>query len=279
MTTPVLPLPQLFAALLLTLGVALPAPAQQGPRSVLGPPAIAGITVTVESGARRDSVSASRFNSRADSLSWVRTRDASLRASGRRLIVSIHERRLWWMNGADTIYSAPVAVGTGLRLESREGTWEFSTPRGVRRVLAKEKNPVWTPPDWHYVELAQDSAFGLVRLQRGRGVPLNDGSRVVVRGERIGRILPDGRYEELPADEEIIVGRTIFIPPLGTANRRIAGELGAYKLDMGDSYLLHGTPHKDSIGTAATHGCIRLHDEDLEYIYRNIPVGTAVYIY
>jgi lipoprotein-anchoring transpeptidase ErfK/SrfK len=69
------------------------------------------------------------------------------------------------------------------------------------------------------------------------------------------------------------------MPPHGTANRRIEGELGAYKLDLGEGYMLHGTPHQGSLGRAATHGCIRLSDEDIEYLFKNVPVGTRVYLY
>ncbi|MDP9349735.1 MAG: L,D-transpeptidase, partial [Gemmatimonadota bacterium] len=219
------------------------------------------------------------FRSRADSLSWVRARDAAHRAQGKRLVVSVRERKFWWMDGARVLRTAPVAVGKGTRLAYGDKVWEFKTPRGVRRVLDKERNPVWIPPEWHYVELARDSAFKLVHLQRGAGVRLADGGRVVVRGERIVHLRKDGSEEVIPTDEEILFGDTLFVPPLGTANRRIAGELGAYKLEIGDGYMLHGTPHQDSIGQAATHGCIRLADADIEYLYRNVPVGTPVHIY
>ena len=80
-------------------------------------------------------------------------------------------------------------------------------------------------------------------------------------------------------DEEVIFDSTLFVPPVGTLNRRIEGELGRHTLDTGNGFLLHGTPHKASIGTAATHGCIRLRDEDIEWLYDMIPVGTRVYIY
>ena len=46
-----------------------------------------------------------------------------------------------------------------------------------------------------------------------------------------------------------------------------------------DGYLLHGTPYDDSIGTAATHGCVRLRADDVQWLYENVPVGTPVYIY
>lgn len=209
----------------------------------------------------------------------VSVRAAAARASGRRIVVSVADRRLWWMNGRDTLFAAPIAVGTGETLRHRGRAWRFATPRGVRRVIRKEANPVWTPPDWHYVELARDSGWSLVRLDAGPGVMLADSTRLMVRGDRVGRVLRDGTFDPVPADEEVIFGLTLYMPPIGTANRRIAGELGPYKLELGDGYMLHGTPHQDSIGQAATHGCIRLSDEAITHLYRNVPVGTLVYIY
>ena len=52
-----------------------------------------------------------------------------------------------------------------------------------------------------------------------------------------------------------------------------------YRLKLGDGYQLHGTPNKASIGTSATHGCVRMHDEDIEWLYNNVPIGTKVYLY
>jgi lipoprotein-anchoring transpeptidase ErfK/SrfK len=88
-----------------------------------------------------------------------------------------------------------------------------------------------------------------------------------------------GEFAYLPTDEEVIFDSTLFIPPVGTLNRRIEGELGRHMLDTGKGFLLHGTPHKASIGTAATHGCIRLRDDDIAWLYDMIPVGARVYIY
>jgi lipoprotein-anchoring transpeptidase ErfK/SrfK len=41
---------------------------------------------------------------------------------------------------------------------------------------------------------------------------------------------------------------------------------------------IHGTPISSSIGTAASHGCIRMHIGDAEYLYDQIEVGTPVRI-
>jgi lipoprotein-anchoring transpeptidase ErfK/SrfK len=42
---------------------------------------------------------------------------------------------------------------------------------------------------------------------------------------------------------------------------------------------IHGTPSDSSIGTYASHGCIRMHIPDSEAMYPLVPVGTKVVIY
>ncbi len=55
--------------------------------------------------------------------------------------------------------------------------------------------------------------------------------------------------------------------------------LGDYWMGLGDShYGIHGTPIPWSIGRPATHGCIRLYDEDIEMLFRNVAPGTSVKI-
>jgi len=206
-------------------------------------------------------------------------RVAAFRAPGLHLVISLADRRLWYLDGRDTVFTTPVAVGKGTRLEFGSRAWRFDTPRGVRRVQTKQADPVWTPPEWHYAEVASDSGWALARLERGRPVRLRGGGTLLVRGDRVVYLRPGGGEEIIPPGEEIIFDRTMYVPPVDTRNRRVPGELGAYALSMGSGYLLHGTPHKDSIGQAATHGCIRLGDDAIAYLYRNVAVGTPVYIF
>jgi hypothetical protein len=95
----------------------------------------------------------------------------------------------------------------------------------------------------------------------------------------VAGVIENGQFLSLPTDEHIVFGDTLYVPPLGSKNRKVEGELGKFRLNMGDGFLLHGTPYKDSIGLAATHGCVRLRDEDIEWLYEHVPVGTKVYIY
>jgi hypothetical protein len=219
------------------------------------------------------------FRSAQDSIDWARERERAHRATSQRLIIDLFERRLFWVDGVDTLFAAQVAVGSGDTLSYRSNQWQFDTPRGRRVVRAKEPNPVWVPPLWHYVRHARETGRQLAHLQRGRPVALSDGTRLLVRGNQVGRLAPDGTFHPVEQGDHIIFDDTVFVPPIGTANRQIVGELGRYKLDLGNAYLIHGTPHQDSIGEAVTHGCIRLGDDDLEFVYRNIRVGTPVYIY
>jgi hypothetical protein len=41
---------------------------------------------------------------------------------------------------------------------------------------------------------------------------------------------------------------------------------------------IHGTSSPDSIGRYASHGCIRMHNEEIEQLYELVPVGTKVII-
>lgn len=217
--------------------------------------------------------------SRSDSVASARTRAAADRARGRRLLVSLADRRLWLVDGGDTLRAATVAVGRGDTLSHGRVQWKFDTPRGMRPVLRRERNPVWVPPLWHFVRRARETGRTLVELAPGRPHRFPDGSLVRVRGGTVGHLLPNGAWFPFEPGQEVVVNGHLFVPPLGTTNRRVAGELGAFKLDLGDGYLIHGTPHKDSLGQAATHGCIRVGDEDLAYLFRNVPPGTPVYIF
>jgi len=68
-------------------------------------------------------------------------------------------------------------------------------------------------------------------------------------------------------------------PPPGSPDRVDPYSLGDYGLYMGDGYIIHGTLFKSLLGRRVTHGCIRLGDEDLAYLYHNVPLGTRVYLY
>jgi lipoprotein-anchoring transpeptidase ErfK/SrfK len=93
------------------------------------------------------------------------------------------------------------------------------TPIGTFRIITKQKNPVWNPPDSAW-------AAGMGPIPPGPGNPLGT------------------RWMGLNS------------PGIG----------------------MHGTPAPSSIGTAASHGCIRMKIPDAEDLFDRVFVGTPVQI-
>jgi hypothetical protein len=220
-----------------------------------------------------------RARARRDSVASATAYEASKRDHHLRVVVSVDERKLWVVVGIDTVLQAPVAIGTGETLVFGERKWTFDTPRGIRTIRGKDSDPHWIPPEWHYAETASEYGLKLQQLSLSKPYPISGGRKIMFRDGEAGVQHPDSGFAFLPLEEEIVFDNTLFIPPVGSKNRTVQGELGKYKLDTGGGVLLHGTPHQNSIGKAATHGCLRLRDEDIEWLYQYVPVGTKVYIY
>jgi L,D-transpeptidase ErfK/SrfK len=55
--------------------------------------------------------------------------------------------------------------------------------------------------------------------------------------------------------------------------------LGRYALLLSiPGYLIHGTNKPAGVGMRVSHGCVRLYPEDIEALFRKVPVGTRVRI-
>lgn len=125
------------------------------------------------------------------------------------VVVDRYAFRLRVYNGEKRIRSYPIAVGTST----------YPTPAGRFRVVMKQKNPTWFPPNSPW-------ARGLGPVPPGPGNPL--GTRW-----------------------------------MGTSAPGIG---------------FHGTPSSGSIGSRASHGCIRMYVSDAEDLYERINIGTPILI-
>jgi len=67
--------------------------------------------------------------------------------------------------------------------------------------------------------------------------------------------------------------------PERSADRAEAGMMGDYALGLGRGYFIHGTMYKRMLGRNVSHGCIRLGDEDLKFLYETAALGTRVIIF
>jgi lipoprotein-anchoring transpeptidase ErfK/SrfK len=125
------------------------------------------------------------------------------------VVIRRGSRRLYLYSGMRFVRRFGIAVGMPA----------YPTPLGRFRIVLKERNPTWNPPD-------SDWAAGLGPVSPGPGNPLGT------------------RWMGLSA------------PGIG----------------------IHGTPTPSSIGTAASHGCIRMYTWAAEWLFERVRVGTTVYI-
>ncbi len=143
-----------------------------------------------------------------DGLAGPQLRASLLRKLDAGVVIDRSARALTFMRGGYRVRRFPVAVGMS----------QYPTPLGARRVVDKQVDPTWTPPDSPW-------AAELDTIPSGPGNPL--GTRWIGLGQAIG---------------------------------------------------IHGTYATGSIGTAASHGCIRMLIPDVEWLYEQLPMGSRVRI-
>ena len=214
------------------------------------------------------------------------------------IVVSIAENRLYVRRGGKNIFQAVCSTGKGTTLTDASGRSQvFNTPTGKFRIVKKEENPLWSPPDWHFIEEARKKGKRLVKLDPGEkidaatGTPAGteegvhewgrssgSGRYLTVRHNTVVEVGPGGE-RELPPGEVIEVGGAIVVPPHGTPQRKFDKVLGKYRLNLGGGYGIHGTMFPDQLGRSVTHGCVRLGDADIEQLFSMANVGDQVLIY
>ena len=145
----------------------------------------------------------------------------------------------------------------------------FRTPIGRFRIKSKQTDPMWVPPDWHYIEEAQKNGLRVARLDRGDCIAdvCASGNNVYVGGSPAGH------------GAMIVRGGAVIIPPIGTRARQFPDVLGTHRLNLGDGYALHGTQQVRQLGRSVSHGCVRLRNEDIARLYAMASVGDEVIIY
>ena len=220
--------------------------------------------------------------------------------TGQTIIVSTAENKLYVRRGSQNVFEAVCSTGKGTTLAIDGKTWVFDTPIGKLRIVAKEENPEWVPPDWHYIEQARKNGMRVVRLNPGQAIDARTGEPVSNRNEGVwawfsssssgsgaklrvkGNTVVEedrGTERELPPGKTIIAGDAIVIPPVNTVQRHYDKVLGKYRLELGDGYGIHGTDEPEKLGSNVSHGCVRLGDNDIAQLYTMANVGDTVIIY
>jgi lipoprotein-anchoring transpeptidase ErfK/SrfK len=96
---------------------------------------------------------------------------------------------------------------------------------------------------------------------------------------------------DTPAGEYHIDDKTVdptwYVPPDAAWAGSLAGQvippgpenpLKSRWLGFGSGRGIHGTADDASIGSAASHGCIRMHVPDVEALYPRVPLGAPLYV-
>ena len=154
------------------------------------------------------------------------------------IIVDISDQRLYLIENNDIIESFPVSTS-----KYGEGSIEnsFMTPLGLHEI--KEKI--------------------------GKNAPLNTVfiSRIETRMQ--AQIIES----PLDTEDDFVTSRILWLDGLEEGANKGPG------IDSYDRYIyIHGTHEEGLIGQKASHGCIRMFNEDVINIYNKVIKGTKVYI-
>ena len=170
-------------------------------------------------------------------------------------------------------YMPPIEVKFGDRLEKLATpyrvSWQYLaqlndvTPRSIR---AGQKLKVIKGPFNAYVDLSDFEltihAYGYFVRRYTVGIGKMNSS-------------PIGKFKVLNKVEN-----PEYTDPRG---RRVDADdpsnpLGEYWIDIGDSFGIHGTIEPESIGKAASRGCIRMHNDEVAQVYHLLTNGSEVII-
>lgn len=115
-----------------------------------------------------------------------------------------------------------------------------------------------TPRGWH-----------TIRAKIGAGTPLNS----VFKGRRLTGEIYTPQLRELDTGRDWILTRILWLSGLEPGRNRLGN------VDTMRRYIyIHGTPDEEPMGIPASHGCIRMRNEDLIELFERVPVGTPVLI-
>ena len=106
--------------------------------------------------------------------------------TGTVITVDVSTNQAYLFRDGELIEKARAATGSDKILKKGRRVWWFRTPRGRYEVLGKIKDPVWTKPDWAFVEEGKsvpppDSPLRVEKGKLGK-YALDLGERVMLHG-------------------------------------------------------------------------------------------------
>ncbi len=153
--------------------------------------------------------------------------------------INIQRQQLCWWQGRTLEYQCAVSTG--------------------EKGVGQQEGSGQTPLGWHYI-----------RASIGGGLAEN----AVFRGRRwTGEVFTSALAAEFPGRDWILT-RILWLCGLERGLNR-GGDVDTQRRFI----YLHGTPPDQPMGVAASHGCIRLRNDDLMYLFEHAPPGTPVWLH
>lgn len=137
-----------------------------------------------------------------------------------------------------------------------------------------------------------DLTDNILRMMHGDEIlweaPVGTGTGLRLRGEdgEWHFTTPPGVFEvkfkeELPVwylPDWYFIEKELPIPPEGSPERRLEGQLGVAAVYLGEEIAIHGTSRPELLGQRVSHGCIRLENRFAQRLYHNVQIGTPIVI-
>lgn len=147
-----------------------------------------------------------------------------------------------------------------LRLSERQGgspLWEAAIAT-AKNGVGEQYGSYQTPRGRH-----------VIRAKIGHGAPRN--------GAFVGRRLTGELYS--PALRQVypkrdwILTRILWLSGLEIGKNRLG------TVDTMRRYIyVHGAPDEDAMGVASSHGCIKMRNDDILFLFDKVEVGTEIHI-
>jgi L,D-transpeptidase YbiS len=154
------------------------------------------------------------------------------------IIISLRDQRLQLREGENVLMDIPVSTAKN----------------GPGEVNGSE----CTPRGWHYV-----------RAKIGANAVANS---VFVGRRFTGEIYTPMLGAEFP-NRDWILTRILWLSGLEPGKNRLGS------VDTMRRYIyIHGCPDEDTMGIPGSHGCIKMHNDDVINLFEAVPVGVGVLI-
>lgn len=180
-----------------------------------------------------------------------------------------------FMQGPDVMAAQRRLIASGLLQGEADGIFGAATERAVRQFQQQNGlhvDGIVGPSTW--------SALGLGGVEWG-------GGRYRITIDTTRHVMGLYDQQQLIHSYSVATGKPSTPTPLGDwliieKMENPGGAFGARWMRISvpnGGYGIHGTDNEASIGRSVSHGCVRMHNDDVIQLYGIVPIGTLVTIF